>query len=355
MIELTFVGDIMLARGVGEYLSQNRSHTILSDQVKEILGGADLRIGNLESPVAIYAEPLKKTAFKANPESLKQVDVFDIFSLANNHIKDCGAVGAKETIEFLKIKPYEFLGLTENKVDGIIPLIKIIKNKKISFFACAVPDCIKNENGEEFPKLIDASDKKLIDAIRQHSKKADYTIIFVHGGNEMIPYPEPSFRTICENFIASGADIVVTSHPHVLGGFQEYKNGLIFYSLGDFIFDADSFLRRESAILKMKIKDTISWEYIPITITNGFKVVLADKTLNEKIINKINLVSYRLNSSNYNKKYSYYYRSSLRLFQKDRIIYKLKNKGVLHIFGFLIKKIKLIPHYSKKILLTQYK
>lgn len=355
MIEIAFVGDIMLARGVDEYLSQNTSHSILSEPVKDSFAGADLCIGNLESPVAIHSYPYKNGAFKANPEALKQVEVFDIFSLANNHIKDCGTDGAIETTKFLKANSFEFLGLIEDQSLPVTPLIKRVKDKNISFFTCAVPDCIKNEKDNAYPNVIDATSSRLFEAIREQNEKSDYTIILVHGGNEMIPYPEPSFRRLCQSFIDYGADFVITSHPHVLGGHEKYKAGYIFYSLGDFIFDADSFLRRESAILKIKIKDSISWEYIPTTITKNFKVVLADKTLNDRIINKINLVSLRLKSFDYDKKYSGYYQSSLRQFQKDRIIYKLKNKGILHVLGFLIKKITLIPHYSKKILLKQYK
>lgn len=355
MIEIALVGDIMLARGVGDYLSQNPSHTILSKPVKEVFAGADLCIANFESPVAINAKPYKNGAFKAHPEALKQIKDFDIFSLANNHIKDCGPDGAIETEEILKANSLEFLGLSDNQSLPVTPLIKRIKDKNISFFACAVPDCIKNEKDNNSPTVIDATSSKLLEAISEQNEKSDYTIILVHGGNEMIPYPEPNFRNLCQNFIDCGADFVITSHPHVLGGHEKYKAGYIFYSLGDFIFDADSFLRRESAILKIKIKDSISWEYIPTTISKNFKVVLVDKTLNDKIISKINLVSTRLKSFDYNKKYSSYYQSSLRQFQKDRIIYKLKNKGILHVLGFLIKKITLIPHYSKKLLLKQYK
>ncbi|MDD4527577.1 MAG: CapA family protein [Candidatus Margulisbacteria bacterium] len=355
MIELAFVGDIMLARGVGEFLSKHSNHIIISEQVKNILKGADLCVGNLESPVAVNAEPIKKNAFKANPETLKQIYIFDIFSLANNHIKDCETEGAIETTEILKENLFEFLGLSDNHNLPINPIFKTIKNKNIAFFACAVPDCIKNEKANDFPRVIDATSKYFLDAISYHKEKSDFTVILVHGGNEMIPYPEPNFRNLCQNFIDCGADFVITSHPHVLGGHEKYKAGYIFYSLGDFIFDADSFLRRESAILKIKIKDSISWEYIPTTISKNFRVVLVEKTLNDKIISKINLVSTRLKSFDYNKKYSSYYQSSLRQFQKDRIIYKLKNKGILHVLGFLIKKITLIPHYSKKLLLKQYK
>jgi poly-gamma-glutamate synthesis protein (capsule biosynthesis protein) len=46
-------------------------------------------------------------------------------------------------------------------------------------------------------------------------------------------------RTKYRFFIDSGADAVVGHHPHWYSGFEEYNGCLIFYSLGNFIFDND--------------------------------------------------------------------------------------------------------------------
>ena len=70
----------------------------------------------------------------------------------------------------------------------------------------------------------------------------------------MIPYPEPSFRDLCKNYIDAGANVVITHHPHVLGCMEKYKTGHIFYSLGDFIFDGLSNFRRQGGILKLNFQ-----------------------------------------------------------------------------------------------------
>ena len=38
-------------------------------------------------------------------------------------------------------------------------------------------------------------------------------------------------------FVDSGANIVVGHHTHCYSGYEEYNKGLIFYSLGNFLFD----------------------------------------------------------------------------------------------------------------------
>jgi poly-gamma-glutamate synthesis protein (capsule biosynthesis protein) len=55
--------------------------------------------------------------------------------------------------------------------------------------------------------------------------------------------------------IESGADLVVGHHSHVVQSVEEYKDGWIAYSLGNFVFDQGfSEETMESVILKVKIK-----------------------------------------------------------------------------------------------------
>jgi len=42
---------------------------------------------------------------------------------------------------------------------------------------------------------------------------------------------------LAHQFIDQGADLIVGTHPHVVQEVEIYKNKLIFYSLGNFIFD----------------------------------------------------------------------------------------------------------------------
>ncbi|MGE0814659.1 MAG: CapA family protein [Vicinamibacterales bacterium] len=78
------------------------------------------------------------------------------------------------------------------------------------------------------------------------NRQADYVIVSSHthenAGSRYVP-PE-FFVTFARRMVDAGADMVVTSGPHVLRGIEIYKNRPIFYSLGDFIFQNETLLRQ---------------------------------------------------------------------------------------------------------------
>jgi len=354
MVRIVFAGDIMLARGVGEKLLVDYKDLISSD-IKQILKNADLCVGNLECPITVNGKKQKETSFKASPDSLTQVDDFSLLSLANNHVYDCGLNGVKETIDTLNNGEVKWCGIVENPTKHIEPVVFNINGKTLAFYGCVVDECSKGEK-DWFPKVIEISRSELWDAIKLNSNKFDKTIILLHGGNEMIPYPQPSFKSTCQKFIDSGADFVITSHPHVVGGYEKYKEGFIFYSLGDFIFDADSFIRKRGLLLSVNLyDDNFDFEFIPTLIDANYRVTLAHKKVKKGIINKIRKVSTEISNPNYSKKYSLFFYQSLLKFQIDRLVYLLRRKGFIYFLKFIFKKVNLISHYFRVVARKEYK
>jgi poly-gamma-glutamate capsule biosynthesis protein CapA/YwtB (metallophosphatase superfamily) len=350
MIKLIFTGDIMVARNVGIRINNipNNKDGILSEDIVEKLKEFDYVIGNLECPIALKAQPINSTSFKASPKSLEHLKAFDLVSLANNHIFDCGKDGAKETIEYIKKAGINYCGLLTNESPFVHQIT--IKNKKFGFIASAVSDCIKNEDGSS-PLIINAEEKTMLTEIKKASEELDYIMVMIHGGNEMIPYPETSFRTLCKSFIDAGATAVITNHPHVLGGVEMHNGHPIVYSLGDFIFDGESNKRRRGALLSLTIKENeIQFEIIPTQINKALTVKLADNYNINKINKKWERVSHKLTLENYDKKYRKMYVTSLVAFQIDRLFFLLKNKGVLEMVKFMFLKTKLISFYAIKII-----
>ena len=71
--------------------------------------------------------------------------------------------------------------------------------------------------------------------------------------------------------IDAGASVVVGHHPHILQKTEIYKKGLIFYSLGNFIFDQDPKLHLgvdKSMIVEVTFcgKDIELYKIIPVEI-----------------------------------------------------------------------------------------
>jgi poly-gamma-glutamate synthesis protein (capsule biosynthesis protein) len=58
----------------------------------------------------------------------------------------------------------------------------------------------------------------------------------MHWGIEDDP-PSDREKSFARKMIDAGADVVVGSHPHVTQGAEYYKDHLIVYSLGNFLFN----------------------------------------------------------------------------------------------------------------------
>ena len=59
----------------------------------------------------------------------------------------------------------------------------------------------------------------------------------VHWGTEYRSIPDERQVDMARFMIDAGADIVIGHHPHVVQPVERYRQGIILYSLGNFVFD----------------------------------------------------------------------------------------------------------------------
>lgn len=361
MTEIVFTGDIMLARNIRSFLENDNLNYLLSSRIKHILQSADFVIGNLECPISNLGM-LDKSGFNASPAHANQLNDFDLFTLTNNHILDYGQNGLLETIAILRNSGFHYTGVVDYNKREEYFFSKIINEKNFCFFSALDNSFIEmdklfiSSKDLSHANVIFDSDNELYSAISKCRQTHDYVVLMHHGGNEMIPYPQPSYRKKCQIFIDYGADIVITTHPHVLGGVEMYKGKPIIYSLGDFIFDADSYLRRRGALLRVIFSNSIDIEIIPTYIQPpDFFVDLAPLIIQKKIFRQWNKISKSLNDVNYNKRYSFLYYKSLLHFQTDRFRYLYRYYGFKYLLKFFISKLGLITHYFNIFFKNKYK
>jgi poly-gamma-glutamate synthesis protein (capsule biosynthesis protein) len=67
--------------------------------------------------------------------------------------------------------------------------------------------------------------------------RVDCAIVSLHFGMMYLEYPTPEDMKLARSVVAAGADVVLGHHPHVLQGIEQTPQGLIAYSLGEFVFD----------------------------------------------------------------------------------------------------------------------
>ncbi len=239
-VKLGFVGDIMLDRGVKTSVYKNFDGKYLKifEQAKE-LQRPDIMFGNLEGPISDKGKNVgSKYSFRFEPvvaEVLKDAG-FDILSFANNHVGDWSNQAFRDTLGHLSENNILFTGAGENYDKAKKPTIIERNGIRIGYlgFSDVGPDWMKATNETEGILLL--SDKNLETIVKEAKESVDVLVVSIHWGDEYKPFNKRQ-ETFAKKIIDSGADIIAGHHPHVIQEVKEYKDGLIIYSLGNFVFD----------------------------------------------------------------------------------------------------------------------
>ncbi|MDR1481944.1 MAG: CapA family protein [Synergistaceae bacterium] len=229
-VTLSFVGDCTLGQSYNSASSRHFSAFYENEPKEYFFGGVrgvfasdDLTIVNLEGPLtesaAMRSKPEEgpKYWFRGAPEyaEILSAGSVEIANLANNHTRDFGDEGFRDTKAALKRAGVEYFGY-----DDI--LTRQIRGIKIGFFglsASAGAGVIKAR----------------VNALKREG--AHVIIASFHGGLPIASYaPTPTQRSAAHTAIDNGAAFVVEHHPHVLQGIELYNGGVIAYSLGNFCF-----------------------------------------------------------------------------------------------------------------------
>jgi poly-gamma-glutamate synthesis protein (capsule biosynthesis protein) len=220
-----FVGDMMFDRGV-EALMQKSSFVYPIEIIKDFLKNFDFVVGNLEGPInespKYFPDSSLTFSFdKKSIESLKEGN-FSLLSLANNHTLNMERKGLVETKEIL----------TESNIASTGDPVEcdsdyVYQKDGITYFGINVTFS-SNCSDKEIAKQIKD--------IRFYNPET-FLIILIHWGTEYKTVNSKEQEVLAHAMVDAGADLIVGGHPHVVQNIEEYNNKLIFYSLGNFIFD----------------------------------------------------------------------------------------------------------------------
>lgn len=237
---LIFVGDIMLSRNIGKRMENFGDWEFPFRKVKKYLSSADFTFANLESPISDRGSNQGSIwSFRADPQSVVglQAAGVDAVSLANNHIWDWGKDALLDTISNLEGAGIATLGVGENKKMANAGRIFKVNGTKIGFLAYTdlYPEGLTAT--EEGPGVSDWSRDQILSDIKRLQSESDLIFVSWHSGTEYEKNPDPQQKETYKWLIAAGVDLVIGHHPHVIQPVEEYGNGWIAYSLGNFIFD----------------------------------------------------------------------------------------------------------------------
>lgn len=223
----------MVGRAVGKLIDEN-TPAYPFERVQEYLKEPDVTFGNLECAVTDRDFAVHKAyRLRADPKVVPAlVDAgFDVLSLANNHTMDCGKLGLLETLASLRAAGMMPLGAGGTPEEARKPGLMTVHGIKLAFLAYTdVPD-----GSGTFIARGDSAE--IVQAVRGAKKQADLVFVSFHWGVEYATAPQDYQRALGHAVIDAGATLVIGHHPHVIEGAERYKNGLIVYSLGNFVFD----------------------------------------------------------------------------------------------------------------------
>lgn len=243
-LNILFVGDIMLDRGVEYQIGKNQDFKFPFFKIADYLNSFDYVIGNLEGPIVESPKkyPKDSLVFNFDPRVLEgfQFANINILSLANNHSINVGRNGLEQTKKFLADSNINYFG---DPID------------------CDIKDIYKNNQfiligiNKTFPQ--NCSNGKIAETIEAVKNKwpENLIFVFVHWGEEYQNQASTSQQKLAHLLIDAGTDLIVGSHPHVVQNSELYKDKWVYYSLGNFIFDQNfSKETMEGLVLKVAIK-----------------------------------------------------------------------------------------------------
>lgn len=221
---LTIFGDIMLDRRVRKTLDEKGSAYPLL-KMERFMMGSDRVVANLEGPFTdnkSVAQPnvLTFTFDPSHAPTLKKFGITSV-SLANNHTLNFGGKGLQNTREVLKKTGIAYFGDPSNKTElSFVEEVGGLKVAHVGYHQFSFG--FENVTAE----------------IKRLRPLVDYILVYPHWGEEYeTTKPTSRSKQEAHAFIDAGADIILGGHPHVVQPLELYKNKMIVYSMGNFIFD----------------------------------------------------------------------------------------------------------------------
>lgn len=234
LISGTIVLDRVVASEAGSDYSQPFSQLDTLGEFDE--GIADLECPVTDSPfVAVKGAAIPR--FNCQPHWLPELKkYFGIIKLAGNHTYDMGANGFTETVKRLQEAGIQTVGHYNPHIED--------DNCKVVGFPVRIEKTDDTVENSVLPLAVCAFNYKIIFSpepgemeVMQRYAKIMPVIGLLQAGAEYFNTAGAQQRSYARKMIDNGASFVIANGTHHVQDSEVYKNKLIVYSLGNFIFD----------------------------------------------------------------------------------------------------------------------
>jgi poly-gamma-glutamate capsule biosynthesis protein CapA/YwtB (metallophosphatase superfamily) len=278
-LTLAAAGDCTFDRGVRAVCAERGREWPLS-AVRDIMAAADVAFLNLETSIARGGArlPGKGIWFRSAPEFAQELaDAgIDVVTLANNHVLDYDDPAFDETLSNLSAAGIDVCGGGKNMAEARRPAVLSANGISVAFlgyseFAHIYWSVARPKRfvaGEAGPGISPWDRGAIVEDIRRAKRLADHVVVSFHWGDEYVSMPADRQVQLAHAAIDAGASVVHGHHPHVLQPVEVYHGGVIFYSLGNFVFDQKKPATVESMIAHVTFSPeaVVRAEIIPVRI-----------------------------------------------------------------------------------------
>lgn len=282
---LVFTGDI----GFDRYMyGKWNDEELISKDILDFLHSADHVITNVEGPIAEVptnttqngVQQLLHTIDPAATKVLKNMKA-DIWNICNNHIMDAGEFGVKSTLNIAKEFGAQTIGAGMNIHEARKPVI-LNEAGGIGMFGVGYQRACRKADEDKAGCYSWSDLDDIQQSIDEIKKTCRWCIVVAHAGEEFTPLPSPYTRERYHKYLQMGADIVVAHHPHVPMNYETVGDKIIFYSLGNFIFDTDyqrsQFNTDIGLLIKINFTETeFTYEPMGLKILRGEEQIIKDE------------------------------------------------------------------------------
>lgn len=252
-VTVAFAGDVHFEAQVGALLARSRGAL---GPIARTLRRADVAMLNLETPITRRGTQDPKELeddgnrfhFRTSPGAL---DVLadagvDVVSVANNHAGDYGQVGLADTLRAGRRSDIAMVGAGGGRDQAFTPHRVTVDDLDVAFLAA---DAVFREGrsdvwaaGVDNAGLASARDTAppaLLAAVERAAASDDLVVVYLHWGLEYQACPSQRQRLLARNLAQAGADVVVGTHAHLLGGSGWAGDTYVSYGLGNFVWYHD--------------------------------------------------------------------------------------------------------------------
>ncbi|MGJ8723017.1 MAG: CapA family protein [Roseibacillus sp.] len=227
------LGDWYRGSDLGD--SQDWFDGISSESLDHLIVNVEACLSDSTHERRMKAGPCLKMPTKRAKELLGKASEV-LATLSNNHIFDYGQGGLKETLSALREQGIPFVGAGMSEEEAWkVARIPCVENEVVVINFSEGEDDSAARGQRAGVSGYDVA--RVVNSVHKEKAAGNGVVVIFHGGRERVNLPPPYVQRLFRSLAEAGADCVIGHHSHVPQPWEEWNGKVLFYSIGNSLFD----------------------------------------------------------------------------------------------------------------------